>query len=682
VNTVFLVLPDVPAAAAAAEREHLARMLLAAGYEPRSLDTADALSALSTHNAGAHFVIDVESSVILEAFLMASPEVAERTVLLTSVEASMLSRVQTAAGRNVLGFFLRPCDLETIAMRLPPLPRASERPSSSEHPRIPSAPPSTALLPPLGIRQSAHPPAPSSPVPKSTPAPTSAPSSPPRPSERPDSFGPQASHTSLSAELATLLSDAESRLRTGRPAEHAQEEDGLLLSPEDEVENVLPQDVLAALDLPLDDDREDFLTDTVHGTMSTAGKTTEGSFDHQTTGTGRDRTENLSTPEPAELRAPHAEARVTKPAALRERERETLRRVITHQRDTFSALADPIIKHASCILTFESHGEPQSRIFRLVLSEGAITSVASTAEDDSLVLFLVERGDLLKSDAESLLRKIPREPRYSAAALVAHGILENEELWDVLRSHAAWLLVKLGGLGRASVTQEPHATDRDAPSVFGASTGAAIFVDTVRRTVSPADAEQELGGLQAIFGDGPQASLLEECALEETLQNMQIACVGKTLADILKQALAPNDDVTVVLYALTLLGVFEGHERSQKPKAPDSRRGEQNAERELDDETRRQRIKARAALVSDGDYFSLLGVAEAATGYEIRKSFLALRREFEPSRILTSRTLDLKDDVLRIVYVLEEAYEILRDNVRRERYRKAIRLASSRPGEL
>jgi hypothetical protein len=679
VNTVFLVLPE----AAAAEREFLTQRLRAAGYAPRSLDTADALSALSKDHARAHFVIDVESSVILEAFLMASANVAERTVLLTSVEASMLSRVQNAAGRNVMGFFLRPCDLEAIVMRLPPLLLESERPSS-EHARIPSAPPSAALLPPLGIRQSAPPPAPSSPAPASAPAPTSAPSSPPRPSERPDSFGPYAPHTSLSSELATLLSDAESRLRTGRPAEHAQEEDGILLSPEDEVENVLPQDVLAALDLPLDDDREDFLTDTVHGAMATAGKTTEGHFDHQTTGTGTGRTENPNTPEPAPAHAlAKAEARVTrvtKPAA----ERETLRRVITHKRDTFSALADPIIKHASCILTFESHGEPQSRSFRLVLSDGAITSVASTAEEDSLVLFLVERGDLLKSDAQNLLRKIPREPRYSAAALVAHGVLENEELWDVLRSHAAWLLVKLGGLDHASVTQESHTADRDAPSVFGASTGAAIFVDTVRRTVSPADAEQELGGLNAVFDDGPRVNLLEECALEETFQGLRSACVGKPLTEILKQGQTPSDDVTVVLYALTLLGVLACQELSKQPgEAGLQREGrKQDAERVLDDETRRQRIKARAALVNDGDYFSLLGVAEAATGYEIRKSFLSLRREFEPSRILTSRTLDLKDDVLRIVYVLEEAYEILRDNVRRERYRKAIRLASSRPGEL
>jgi DnaJ-class molecular chaperone len=82
------------------------------------------------------------------------------------------------------------------------------------------------------------------------------------------------------------------------------------------------------------------------------------------------------------------------------------------------------------------------------------------------------------------------------------------------------------------------------------------------------------------------------------------------------------------------------------------------------------------ALVEEGDYFSVLGIARDATGYEVRKAFLALRREFEPSRLLTPGTVDLREDVEHVVVVLEEAYEILRDAARRERYRRAIEATS------
>ena len=61
-----------------------------------------------------------------------------------------------------------------------------------------------------------------------------------------------------------------------------------------------------------------------------------------------------------------------------------------------------------------------------------------------------------------------------------------------------------------------------------------------------------------------------------------------------------------------------------------------------------------------------------ATAYEIRRAYLDLRKSFEPSRLLTPGTTDLHDDVALILEVVEEAFDILRDNQRRERYRRAI----------
>ena len=92
----------------------------------------------------------------------------------------------------------------------------------------------------------------------------------------------------------------------------------------------------------------------------------------------------------------------------------------------------------------------------------------------------------------------------------------------------------------------------------------------------------------------------------------------------------------------------------------------------IDDDAVRAKIQARRALVDDGDYFALLGVPRAATGYDIRRSYVELRRQFDPSEVLRQNTLDLQEDLDTILEVLDEAYEILRDNQRRERYRRAI----------
>jgi DnaJ-class molecular chaperone len=83
-------------------------------------------------------------------------------------------------------------------------------------------------------------------------------------------------------------------------------------------------------------------------------------------------------------------------------------------------------------------------------------------------------------------------------------------------------------------------------------------------------------------------------------------------------------------------------------------------------------VLARRALVDEGDYFALLGVPRQATGYDIRRSYVELRRQFDPGQILRRNTLDLTEHVDTILEVLDEAYEILRDQQRRERYRRAI----------
>jgi len=83
-------------------------------------------------------------------------------------------------------------------------------------------------------------------------------------------------------------------------------------------------------------------------------------------------------------------------------------------------------------------------------------------------------------------------------------------------------------------------------------------------------------------------------------------------------------------------------------------------------------VRARYELVCEADYFTLLGISRDATGYEVRRAYLELRRGFEPSRILTPDIADLEDDVRAITSAIEEAYDILRDGVRRDRYRRAL----------
>jgi hypothetical protein len=305
---------------------------------------------------------------------------------------------------------------------------------------------------------------------------------------------------------------------------------------------------------------------------------------------------------------------------------------------------------------------------RVVFREGDVVTAASSAEDESLLAFLVARGDLPRETVRRLSSKFPPFGRHAGAALVARGYLGQDQLWPTLRAHAEWIVAHVLQMseGRLVIEARPAGRLASEPSVFGGSTGAEVFVEVVRRMVSPADAVEKLGGPGARLGVGPSVELLGECALgPDELQRLRDPA-GGALREVLDGG---PDDLGTVVYALAQLGVVEVLPSIDRPGEADDAAADDAA---LDAEAIRERVRARAQLVDDGDYFAVLGVARDATGYEVRRAFLELRRAFDPSRMLTPEVADLAAEVRKITAVLEEAYDILKDTARRDRYRRAI----------
>ena len=56
----------------------------------------------------------------------------------------------------------------------------------------------------------------------------------------------------------------------------------------------------------------------------------------------------------------------------------------------------------------------------------------------------------------------------------------------------------------------------------------------------------------------------------------------------------------------------------------------------------------------------------------IRRAYLDLRKSLEPSRVMRPSLVDLIDDLRLVLSVVDEAYDVLKDPTRRERYRRAI----------
>jgi hypothetical protein len=330
--------------------------------------------------------------------------------------------------------------------------------------------------------------------------------------------------------------------------------------------------------------------------------------------------------------------------------------------DAIRALARAIAGRVSGSLALEADAGPR----RIVLHEGDVVTAGSGIAEESLVAFLAERGDLEHEVAARLAGKLPPFGRHAGAALVAHGHLGQDELWPVLRAHAEWLIGRAAAepRGTCELEDEPPGRLKAEPSVFGGATGAEVLVETARRVIAPGAALGWLGGPTARLEDGPHAALVGECALDPDEAEAVRAVRGRTVGEVMT---GHEPELANVLYALAALGVLDARAEARpagQPPAP--------SEDPLDEEALRQRVRARLALVEDGDYFALLGVPRASTSYEIRRAYVALRRALEPHRVLTAATADLADDLRLILEVLDEAYEVLREPHRRERYRRAI----------
>jgi len=748
---------------ASAEAERIGDTLRGAGYVVVDVPISMLSSRVSAQRPNV-VLVDVDAENVLDelARLRKLPGSGAIDFVYFGNGNGIVKNADDALSNDGSAFFLRPIDVGGLVRKIEaltggPLVRPEARPSTP--------PPSLAIG--RGVAASANlnrdrdvPPSSDRPSTPSLPSPGVRTPGPPLPMsttsladlvDAPRSLS-LATFGTVSQELQQLLADAELR------AEVIASPEALLPSPEEEIEAVLPADVLASLDEPLDGDEDEdpvggepgrgtgagniggtgaSLDRDREGTGAHAKGTTSGGSRQPTTGsqgqgrapstgsqtherrvasdtpprsaggitttptsmTNRPRTTDAVPPSTAyeAPRRPHIEDAPTAnsapprpsswhpppsmPAAIplpNDLRGPSVKPAAPGPSAPAASVLGPfdarrffgeaIARRATGALCFES----ERVVRRIVMREGDLVAAASGGEGESLVHFLAARGELPRDEAPRLAAKIPPYGRHAGAALVAHGWLRQDQLWQVLRAHAEWIASAVLRLtrGTAQLEPDPPGRLRGEPSVFGAATGAEIFVDLVRRAVPHEDALERLGGESSRITDGPNPGLLAECNLPPQDLELLHRARGGTVSDLL--ARATDGEIVAVVHALALLGVIE-----VVPSPDFARRGEARSAPDvemaaLDEDAIRARVRARLELVEDGDYFAVLGVTRDATGYEIRRAFIELRRTFEPSRILTPRLLDLADDVRKIVVVIEEAYEILRDNARRERYRRAI----------
>jgi hypothetical protein len=293
---------------------------------------------------------------------------------------------------------------------------------------------------------------------------------------------------------------------------------------------------------------------------------------------------------------------------------------------------------------FASSNEPRDRMGELLLREGKIT--ASQYERCQVVV--AESG------------------RRMGEILVDFGYLKRRELLPAVRRHVEDIVYSLFGWERGTyaITLDPQPS---AERIRLSRHPAALILEGIRRKFDRTSLERLIGPSSTVIEVRDRERLggivnAGDLAAEE--RGALATFDGQAdLSQVARTAGVDMADVLPLAWGLCVLGLATA--RRTDTDVPDESTALVG---ETDLAIDRERVRARWQLVTDADYFALLGVRRDATGFEIRRAYQSARRDFAADCFPGDLRRELARELDDIAHVLDEAFRVLRDDRLRQTY--------------
>ncbi len=314
--------------------------------------------------------------------------------------------------------------------------------------------------------------------------------------------------------------------------------------------------------------------------------------------------------------------------------------------------------------------EPPREVEKVVLFDQGRPVFASSSETrDRMGELLVREGKITASQYERCQTVVAESGRRMGEILVDLGYMKRRELLPAVRRHVEDIVYSLFGWDRGhyaiAIDQVPS-----AERIRLSRHPAALVLEGIRRKLDRSTLERMLGPpstiievadrdrLNSVINTGNTGDLAQEeraalAAIDGQADLSTVARVaGVDLADVLPLA-----------WGLCTLGLATA--RRTDTEVPDE---STVLVGETDMVIDRDRVRARWQLVTEADYFALLGVRRDATAFEIRRAYQSARRDFSPETFPADLRRELAQELDDIGSVLDEAFKVLRDDRLRGTY--------------
>ena len=297
--------------------------------------------------------------------------------------------------------------------------------------------------------------------------------------------------------------------------------------------------------------------------------------------------------------------------------------------------------------------------------QGRPVFASSNEPGDRMGELLVREGKITASQYERCQVVVAESGRRMGEILVDFGYLKRRELLPAVRRHVEDIVYSLFGWdhGHYHVTADPTAS---AERIRLSRHPASLVLEGIRRKQDRSTLERLLGPPSTVIEVADRERLggiLDTGDLAGEERAALAAFDGQ--ADLAQVARATGSDIADVLplaWGLCVLGLATARRAESELEESTALVGE------TDLAIDRERVRARWQLVTEADYFALLGVRRDATGFEIRRAYQAARRDFAPDGFPTDLRRELARELEDIASVLDEAFRVLRDDRLRQTY--------------
>ena len=306
--------------------------------------------------------------------------------------------------------------------------------------------------------------------------------------------------------------------------------------------------------------------------------------------------------------------------------------------------------------------------------DGRPIFATSNLPHDRMGDLLYREGKITREQQQRARDLVVESGRRMGEILVEMGFLKPRELLPAVRHHIEDILYSLF----AWDSGEFAISSGDPPGERIRLTRhpAAIVLEGVRRKYGAELLETRLGSPAAVVAVrssrqlGAIAAVADLSPPERAV--MQKLDGERTIEQVAEAAQVEHVVALQLAFALVALGVAEVVDHG--PAAAD--RATPVRSRALVGETDiaidRQRVLAKFALVNEADYFTLLGVRRDATSFEIRRAYEAARRDYASVGFPPELQRELSGQLTEIGRLIEEAYQVLRDERVRRSYQQNL----------